>query len=104
SSGGATAEAYHPPRLLPGRGTMRSMVEGSFRCRKEDPFTAFGGSPPHEIVGRVSKLLHEADAGPLVAHMAVEGVGLAAVVVAGDFDQLAAALSAPALGSLDQHS
>ena len=38
------------------------------------------------------ELLEEADAGPLVAQVPVEGVGGGAAVVAGDFDQLAAGL------------
>ena len=49
------------------------------------------------------KLLHEADAGPLVAHVAVEGVGVGQAVVAGHLDHLAARLPQPLLGGLDEH-
>ena len=31
---------------------MRSMVEGFLAARSKNPSTAFGGSPPHELVGR----------------------------------------------------
>ena len=49
------------------------------------------------------ELLEEADAGPLVAEVPVEGVGVGAAVVAGDFDQLAALLAHHCFGGLDQH-
>ena len=50
------------------------------------------------------ELLHEADAGPLVAHVAVEGVGGGAPVVAGDLDHAAARASSNAVRRLRRAS
>ena len=42
-----------PPRLLPGRGTTRRVVEGCLRkIRKRPLHRPSDGPPPHEIVGR----------------------------------------------------
>ena len=49
------------------------------------------------------ELLHEADAGPLVAHVPVESVGVGQAVVAGHLDH-PAAVSQLLLGRLDEQS
>src|SRR5690242_5445051 len=49
------------------------------------------------------QFLEEADAAPLVAQVAVEGVGRRTPVVAGDFNELAPAVPHPLLGGLDEH-